>query len=325
MRTIVPRNLNALLAASFFGIYALSFPGAAQAQMLACEATPTTGANTTLTTLSDIWFGDGSYKYAIMLATNSRSGQDGISFIGNPDALESGAKVCIPQAAEADRLRRRYERYVEAVADMSVAQPWEMTNALTPLPQTGTYRVATWIRADQQNRYPSAPSSDFNYPLGGDTWVTLEPKLKNFCTDFVNAVSSDPAALTLRLEQRLGLPLVSSKTHFAVFEIDASSPNSGKKLFRPCGDTSTATTSCPVGINGDNLFLYRQYYQSYGTTLPVQYPWTSLGYTFDWAPDPNVLGRRDSYVRIGESEYVAPKGTMVKFVGVVPTAKYCSR
>jgi hypothetical protein len=324
MRAIGPTRLTGLLASGLLGICALSFSGAAQAQMVACEATPTTGKSTTLTTLSDIWFGDGSYRYAIMLATNSRSGQDGISFIGNPDALESGVKVCIPQVAEADRLRRRYERYVEAVADMAVAQPWEMTNALTPLPQTGTYRVATWIRADQKSRFPSSPSSDFNYALGGDTWLTLEPMLKNFCTNFVNTVSSDPAALTLRLEQRLGLPPVSSKTHFAVFEIDASSPNSGKKIFRPCGNTSTATTSCSVGIKDDNLFLYRQYYQSYGTTLPVQYPWTSLGYTFDWAPDPNTLGRRDSYVRIGESEYVAPKGTMTKFIGVIPTGQYCA-
>lgn len=304
------------------GILGLALP--AQAQSGACQATPTIGAETTLTTLSDLWFGDDSYRYAIMLASNERSGQSGIGFIGDPDILKPGGKVCIPDLAEAERLRRRYDRYVQAVEDMAVAQQWEEVNTLNPLPESGTYRVATWIRQDQITRYPSAPSQGFDYAMVGDTWVTQEPFLQNFCKAFTSNVSSDPAALTLRLEQRLGLPPVSSKTHFAVFEIDAAAPDGGQKVLRPCGNTATNTNTCSAGITSDNLFLYRQYYQAFGTTKPVPYPWTSLGYTFDWAPNPAVLGKRSGFVRVGESEYVVPEGTMTKFLGVVPTAQYCA-
>src|SRR3546814_18357513 len=59
------------------------------------------------------------------------------------------SKVCIPQIAEAERMRRRYDRYVNAVHDMALAEPWEAVDTLDPLPQSGTYRVATWIPADQ--------------------------------------------------------------------------------------------------------------------------------------------------------------------------------
>ncbi len=303
-------------------MFAAAAPTSAQSD--ACQAMPTIGADTTLTALSDIWFGDDSFGFSIMLASNKRSGQDGIGFIGNPDALSPGTRVCVPQLTEAERLRRRYDRYVLAVEEMAVARPWEEVTTLNPLPQTGTYRVASWIRSDQIGNYPAYPSEGFDYPMGDDTWVTQEPFLQNFCKAYAKNVSSDLEALTLRLEQRLGLPPVSSKTHFAVFEIDADAPNGGQKVFRPCGDTATDTKSCAVGITTDNLFLYRQYYQAFGTTRPVQYPWTSLGYTFDWAPDPDVLGKRSGFVRVGESEYVVPEGTMTKFLGIAPTASYCA-
>ncbi len=324
MRLALFGGLRPFAAAFAAGLGILSLASPAMAQSGDCFAIPTTGEKTTLTALSDVWFGDGSYRFAIMLASNKRAGQNGIGFIGDPDALASKSKVCIPHIAEAEQLRRRYDRYVEAVEDMAVAQPWEEVDTLTPLPQTGTYRVATWIRSDQVSRYPKTPSTSFDYAMGGDTWVTLEPNLQNFCKAYTKDVSSDPAALTLRLEQRLGLPPVSAKTHFVIFEIDAAAPNSGQKIFRPCGDTATNTNTCKAGITTDNLFLYRQYYQAFGTTKPVQYPWTSLGYTFDWAPNPDVLGKQDSFVRVGESEYVVPEKTMTKFVGITPTAQYCA-
>ncbi|HXO18393.1 MAG TPA: hypothetical protein VOA87_00560, partial [Thermoanaerobaculia bacterium] len=53
--------------------------------------------------------------------------------------------------------------------------------------------------------------------------------------------------------------------------------------------------------------------QSGTTDLP--YPWTGLGYTWDWAAD-----NRDHH---GESEFVAPTGTQVTVESVTPIAEYC--
>ena len=52
-----------------------------------------------------------------------------------------------------------------------------------------------------------------------------------------------------------------------------------------------------------------------------QYPRTSLGYTFDWAPKEE--GDED-FVRWGESEFVVSKGTTDQFVTAMDTAKYCT-
>lgn len=317
------------LSASVIGclaVFAVS-PAAARGQVQAsgCAAEPVIDSKTSLTDLSDIWFGDGSFRYAIMLATNARSGQGSFAFIGDPNQLTPGSKVCIPQIGEAERMRRRYNRYLNAVHDMALAEPWEAVDTLDPLPQTGTYRVATWIRADQVGRYPSSPSSGFNYAVGGDTWVTLEPYLQEFCKNYVSTVSDDPAALNLRLEERLGLPPVSAKAYFAVLEIDAAASNSGGMIFRPCAIPATNTTSCAAGAPQANQpFFYQQYYDSYGTAMPAEYPWTSLGYTFDWAPQPETMSKLMEYVRVGESEYVVPKGTMTKFIGIYSTAQYCA-
>ncbi|MCJ2188473.1 hypothetical protein [Novosphingobium beihaiensis] len=323
------RKHTGIPALAFAGLAVLALPTAAQArgqaQSSGCAAEPVIDTKTSLTDLSDIWFGDGSFRYAIMLATNARSGTGTFAFIGDPNQLKPGAKVCIPHSGEAERMRRRYNRYLTAVQDMSLAEPWEEVNTLDPLPKSGTYRVATWIRADQVSRYPSSPSSGFNYAVGGDTWVTLEPHLKAFCKDYVRTVSDNPAALTLRLEERLGLPPVSAKAYFAVLEIDAASSSGGKKVFRPCAVPATDTTSCAAGTPTANQpFFYQQYYDSYGTAMPAEYPWTSLGYTFDWAPQPATLSKLMEYVRVGESEYVVPKGTMAKFIGTYSTAQYCA-
>jgi hypothetical protein len=47
------------------------------------------------------------------------------------------------------------------------------------------------------------------------------------------------------------------------------------------------------------------------------YPWTALGYTYDWAP--SAPGH------VGDSEFVAPQGTPVTVRAVVPTAEYCAK
>lgn len=164
------------------------------------------------------------------------------------------------------------------------------------------------------------------------TWVTLAPHVQEFCKDFVANYSGNPDQLNLRLEQRLGLAPASSKTHF--IELKINIPTDGKSLFRPCGDTNVTTTSCalqaPTSCNvNDNIchqnadFFYQQYYSSYGSARPVEFPWTSLGYTFDWAYKDAGLGGRFDFIQVGESEYVVPLNTETEVVSKVTTAEYC--
>ncbi len=145
--------------------------------------------------------------------------------------------------------------------------------------------------------------------------------------------SADPASVALRIEQRLGLPPASSKTHFVELEIaDAAT---GASIFRPCADPRVTTTSCKLGApaacapDDDRCterreFFFEQYYNSFGTKRPVSFPWTSLGYTFDWAPGEVGLGGRIGFIEVGESEYVVPKGVDVRLIGINTTMEYCA-
>ncbi|MEM6480172.1 MAG: hypothetical protein AAF647_14195, partial [Pseudomonadota bacterium] len=226
------------------------------------------------------------------------------------------------------RLNTRYDRYVVAVRDMAVAEPFEVVETLDPLPQTGSYKVASWIRASAISRYPVGQ----DVTLGSDVWVTLEPHLGDFCSAYAADVAGDDRSLALRVEQRLGLPPGSTNSHFVTFEVSAD--GAGAAIFRPCGNSATDTTTCSVGqpaqcAAGDTTceahsdFFYRQYYNAFGTEHPVEYPWTSLGYTFDWAPTAVGFSGETGYVRVGESEYVIPSGTTVKVSSVVTTKAYC--
>lgn len=300
-----------------------------------CEATPEVLGATSLSGLADFWFGSPEYRFAIMTATNARSIDPMFAFISKPNQLTPSTRskpnhVCIPEIAEADRLKRRFDNYLQAVHDMALAEPSEVVDTLNPVPSSGPVTVASWVRSDQAARYPTPGSM---YSPSGNMWVTLEPYLQQFCQQYSEQNSNNPERVTLRLEQRLGLAPASSKTHFVRLKI--AQPRDGKNLFRPCGDPSVTTTRCDVGgpqqcdsSQGANCaalsqFFYQQYYASYGSETPTEFPWTSLGYTFDWAFKEVGLGGSFDFVQIGESEYVIPAGISLEVLGVETTEQYC--
>jgi hypothetical protein len=158
------------------------------------------------------------------------------------------------------------------------------------------------------------------------TWVTAAPHLQEFCKQFVRDNGADLNQLNLRLKQRLGLPPDTTYDTFVEFTVTS---DDFAKIFRPCGDQATSTSTCAAvnggdvwksdpGIKPDALtFLVKNHYSSYATGHP--YPWTALGYTFDWAR------QRDStdFVRKGESEFVIPAGFQPQNPQAKSTADYC--
>lgn len=323
-------KLMLIIAASAYAASAYAKPvNNKAAKVNDCEATPQVLSNTSLSGLADFWFGSPDFQYAILTATNARSSNPLLGFISNPHQLSSGSHVCIPKIAEAERLKLRFDNYLEAVHDMALAEPSEVVNSLDAVPTSGSVTVVSWVRADQAKGFPKQGNL---YTTKGNTWVTLAPHVQEFCKDFVTNYSSNPDQLNLRLEQRLGLAPASSKTHF--IELKITTPTDGKSLFRPCGDTNVTTTSCalqaPTSCNvNDKIchqnadFFYQQYYSSYGSARPVEFPWTSLGYTFDWAYKEAGLGGRFDFIQVGESEYVVPPNTEMEVVSKVTTAEYC--
>ena len=271
----------------------------------------------TLSRIAAEAYGDGGDWPAIMLATNDRlTQQPELRFISDPNQVEPGERVWVPSIEEMERWMDQYGAYVAAVLDMSLPQPWEVSTALVPLADGRPLRMVTWARSGQFQECkapPEARGADCKTTTDGEVWVTAVPYLQRFCQALPAGTD-----LVLRLEQRLGMPPASNKTEFV--EIVVLDP--ARDLFRPCADTRIDTTTCALGPPGadaseeDRDWFLNQYFVSYATAHPTRYPWTSLGYTYDWGG----AGSEE-----GESEFVVREGAEIEVAAITPTAEYCGR
>jgi hypothetical protein len=319
-----PIATGALTAVILAALLLLAPPSTGHAQVStappACQATQTAGPADTLASVSNSYFGTAAYGRAILQATNARAGTSGFKYVSNPNQLPAGAAFCIPALPEADRRRLRYEAYQQAVNETVLPKPSEVSQSLVKVP-SGPVHVSTWIRPDEMSRYK--PGGNWITTAQKDIWVTVIPEIKSFCQAFVKDHNADAEQLTLRLEQHLGLPPGAGKTSF--LEIVVADPSNTTNLFRPCQNPSATTVACaagpPASANAQYAgWFYQQYYGSFAQAQPDQYPWTSLGYTFDWASRED--GTR-GFVRYGASEFVIPKGAPIEIVGATDTAPYC--
>lgn len=179
------------------------------------------------------------------------------------------------------------------------------------------YLMSTW-------KYSSNPSTD--WPIGAkkslayQTWFTAVPEVKEFCQKYqaIDANIPDNIELSLRLQQYLGLILnkYSTKTHFIEMWVKA------EDLSRPCIDPEINDTTCnllPLPVPDSSPIIKTIYSNSYSNAKQEYYPWTGLGYTYDWgnAEKPHQ----------GPSEFIinptVEKPVEVEVVSVTPTAEYC--
>jgi len=211
------------------------------------------------------------------------------------------------------------QNYLKAVKDAEVAEPNEISRNLTAIVPTnmdllwqgepGNMRVlvVTWTSWKVYNDKEGQP-----VVIPKNIWVTTVPELKKFCKSKKLAQKE----INLRIEQLLGLPPDSGKTIFVEFWVNPDD------LFRPSPDPEI--TDCEaeldfpgsdrfVKVSGDHVKWFNDLKdKSYGEN---GYPWTRLGYTYDWGnPDGEV----------GLSEFVIRAGASVEIHSVTETQDYCN-
>lgn len=267
------------------------------------------------------YLGNARYAIPIALATNSRTGNE-FKYIANPDDLSGVSRVCIPSQSEARELERSWQAYTRAVDIARLPRMSAAANALLTIPPDQPVDVVAWERKDKADGFRTS-SGDWVSVAPSDTWVTVESHLREFCRGFVRDRHPDDTALTRRLEQRLGLAPASSKAAFVRMHLEHPS---AEVIFRPCVDPAADHVGCGLGPPAKatpayQQWFYQQYYSSYGQSLISEFPWTSLGYTFDWAPGGSGGTK---FPRVGESEFVIPNGASIKVLDVIPTAQYCA-
>jgi hypothetical protein len=180
---------------------------------------------------------------------------------------------------------------------------------LRPLPATGGKVIVVSMR--------TVPLPIGTITLSGDMWVTAVPEVQDKCRAFTGDVVA-------RLHQLLGLP-PAAKDQPAFFstlrvrlpDIFRPSPDPGIDTQYPCDDQSADTCGNVFPPNASpehrawiarsTLGLHR---------WPGGYPWTHLGYTYDWGH------RGDS--AYGASEYVIRAGSQVEVLSAASYAEYCA-
>ncbi len=144
--------------------------------------------------------------------------------------------------------------------------------------------------------------------LTRDVWVTAAPEVREFaCT--LSGQSHE--AVVLRLEQRLGLPPNDGKTRFVEMWVNT------EDLFRPSPDNEITDSVAALDFPPDASPDYIEWFEhlvSISYSLENGYPWTRLGYTYDW---------KDPDHKIGFSEFVIRTGAIVSIHAVILTEAYC--
>ena len=247
-------------------------------------------------------------------------------------ASDPTVATCEPEAAVGDAQDPLLAAYVHGLEIAQYPTPERISNQLLVLDRSnealtwdeaGRLLVTTWTRS----KYFTAPEYQrgYEFALYGETWFSTGTQVQDVCTS--SGLQGD--ALVLRLEQLLGLPPGMEYDAFMQVWIDPSA------LFRPCAEPSVTTASCPVSAplksespdqvgwdcsapaDPHSQWLCNSWVARYGDSNPLRrFPWTALGYTYDWSPD-NSSGE-------GPSEFVAPGQTPVVFERLVSTEAFCT-
>lgn len=196
--------------------------------------------------------------------------------------------------------------YRRAIRDAAVIEPSE---ALPLAPVTADpVRVATWT----EERHLGSYRPHLGGPEGGRMvidwdllWVALEAEERARCARFPRR------RLHRRLEQLLGLPPTGEPRRHVVLEVARSA------LHRPCFDPDPGAGRCPLepapGVPADFLdWLGRNALDSY--RVPGGFPWTRLGYTYDWRP---------GAPEYGVAEFVLFRGAEARVVAILTAEEFC--
>jgi hypothetical protein len=207
-----------------------------------------------------------------------------------------------------------------------------MKEAKNPTPQKINYKllpiignpniIDTLIEGEKYIKMVSWTSNPADFPDTGkyntnknDIWVTAAPTIRDSCISFYKTKKD----ANMRLRQLLGLQPFSVETFF--LEVWIKPIN----LFRPCPDNGTEDTNCELNMPITVTEAYREWFNNLrasqyndcsDTTFNQSgYPWTQLGYTYDWSPE--------NPSHVGLSEFIITRDTDIYICGKYNTKKYC--
>lgn len=178
--------------------------------------------------------------------------------------------------------------YHEAIIDASVAEEDELMELKAIDTSAESVLVCTW------NEYPETYVTGTDITISyGDVWVFTEVEIYEWGQK--NGMAED---MNLRMQQLIGLPPQDGKTHFSVLRVKP------EDLYRPSRDNEIDDTESQLTFPENATQEYIEWFNENAqySYEPHRYPWTGLGYTYDWA---------DNGTEYGLSEFILKNGAHV--------------
>lgn len=256
-----------------------------------------------------------------------------------PERIADAYKVALKDSIETEPEEKEITKNLAIIDNFK-------SNSNLYLDTQGRVLVVTFT--DTKNpHFTNKETPNFDVLNSNGIWVTVVPKLKSFCSCYTkqNQNISTAEDLNLRIEQLLGIIPESGKTHIVELWVDPTF------LRRPTiqGDISNTTIPIPDSVNlvnnnkedtfanwlNNNLQTRQELKEK--LYLPISellkqkdppYPWTGLGYTFDWASklNPSIKESGLSEFVIWETKSQIPssgKAPPVEFNRAFTTEEYC--
>ncbi|MGD8780086.1 MAG: hypothetical protein PVH88_14115 [Ignavibacteria bacterium] len=174
--------------------------------------------------------------------------------------------------------------------------------------------TVSWKSASTAALYPdSGIMNTKKWPI----WISVVPEVQNKCKEYFEKLTNP----NLRIRQLLGLQPDAQYDYFVEFWVKPAD------LFRPCPDNETSDSKCGLNLPPNVTNEYRrwfndlravQYVDCYDTTYKqLGWPWTQLGYTYDW--------NSGNTSNVGVSEFVIPGNKNIYVRRKYKTEEYCSK
>ena len=219
-------------------------------------------------------------------------------------------------------------QYNLAVIDAKTAEPWEIYRSLIAVTYYGDSTagegnliwskdsvgnervlVISWMSQSTLQYWPVGKPFRTNKNPAYLSWVTAGPQMLYFLR---KKSFSDSAALHLRIAQLLGMPPETKNNFFVEYWVYP------KKIFRPSPDPEItdheADLYFPAGVSQTyKAWFYNEMKNKYDTNTSSAFPWTRLGYTYDWAVPENPVGL---------SEFVVDTNALVTVRAVYSSWQY---
>jgi hypothetical protein len=322
MRRLFMLFLALMLCFSTTGTVVLAHPPTLQADGQDYIVKP----GDTLVKIATAFYGQSREWRTIFDATNAKAATDpSYARISNPNLIRIGQKLWIPNrpgGAPAPDTNALNDAYARAVKDAEVAEPGEISRELIAIIEWEQNLL--WQTEAEQKRVLMVTWTSFtgyNDKVGQATtldpsrvvWVTAAPFVRNFCRAYRQ--SNPSADLNLRLRQLLGLPPNDQKTTFVEFWV------APQDMFRPAPDPEITDHEAELDFRRTGEITTTSDYENWFNQLRESsyvapgYPWTRLGYTYDWG-NPNS--------EVGMSEFVIHGGATFTVAGAYTTQDYCN-